>query len=55
MMSEKPVQSKSGTSIKWEDPECDLIAAVRQIQEFVDYLLEIEGLRVYRKEVLGIE
>ena len=25
--------------IDWEDPECDLIAAVRQIQEFLDELV----------------
>ena len=26
--------------IEWEDPEGDLIAAVRQIQEVLDYLFE---------------
>jgi hypothetical protein len=35
-------QNDTIIDIAWEDPECDLIAAVRQIQEVLDFFIEAQ-------------
>ena len=36
---QEPQYHSDGTDINWEDPECELIAAVRQIQELLNDLV----------------